>query len=348
MNATTALLRSLLDRGDYLEGLTRDELAAMLPILERAHEEVLGKIAKARGKWSEAWLVEVAADIDDIYQAAARECGKLPGLEKIASDEAEYLAGILGDLVVGVSVFTPSVTLLRNLPIVQGSTLDQLFEALGVNSREAVVEAIQMGMAEGETVEELTRRIRGNVVKRASWRRVSGKRRYIPGVYEGGVLEDVSTRQAEVLARTAVMTAANQGREQFYDANRDLIKGYQRVETLDALTCIVCGVEDGRFYKLDEPRPVVPVHPDCRGTYVPVLKSFRELGMDVDLPPSTRASMNGQVPETTTWQDRVRDLSPEKRKAILGPGRAAMYDGGMKLEDLVRDGKLVPLKELRK
>ena len=158
----------------------------------------------------------------------------------------------------------------------------------------------------------------------------------------------VDTRQAEALTRTAIMHVSNTARDVFWSANEDIIQGYMRVETLDERTCIECGIADGTMYGVNEPRPFLPSHVNCRGIMVPVFKSFRELGIDADeLPETTRASMNGQVPKYTTWKDMLESASPKEQAEILGPTRAKLYQLGMPVESFVKDGKLLTLKELK-
>jgi SPP1 gp7 family putative phage head morphogenesis protein len=355
MNASTKLLRALLDRGDYFESLSHDELLKILPILEKAHNEVLGMVAKTGGKWTQSWREDMAGELDDIYKAAcAKAYASVKGdLQAQATEEAGFIQATTASVIAGVSLTAPAPSLLKaivNLPTsIGGSTLEQLFDALAINSRESVYDAIGQGMLAGDTVDEMTRRLRGEVVKRASWRKdEDGVRRYHPGVYQGGAIEDVSTRQAESLARTAVMHVGNQARETFYKANEDIIKGYQRVETLDFRICIPCRLADGRVYGIDEPRPELPEHISCRGVWCPVLKSFRDIGIDADqLPPSTRASMDGQVPEYVTAADQLKTMDEAQLKDALGPGRAALYKQGVKLDDMVKDGAVVPLKDMK-
>lgn len=355
MNDSTALLKALLGRGDYLETLTRAQLLAILPILESAHDEVLGKIAKTGGKWTQEWLGEMASDFDEIYKAASAKAFEKvsPDLEKLGTEEGAWIASEAGQTAVGVSFTTPAPSLfaaLLALPTsIGGSTLEQMFEALGVNSREAAYDAIRAGMLSGDTVDQMTRRLRGEVVKRAVWRTgPDGKRRYYPGVYEGGAIEDVSTRQAEMLARTAVMHVANQARDIFYKQNEDLFKGYQYVATLDSNTCIVCASDDGRVFDLDEAKPSLPRHPNDRCLYVPVIKSWEELGIDLaEFPEGTRASIDGQVAESEAYAARLAKMSKEEQNAAIGIGRADLFRGGMSILEMVRNGQAIPLKELR-
>lgn len=355
MNASTSILNAMLARGDFLESMSRAELFKILPILEQAHDEVLGRIAKTGGVWTKAWLEEQATEIDELYKAAAAKAYDTvrPDLEKLAVVEGAWMGDTAAAVSVGVSFVSVAPSLLKalvNLPTnIGGSTLDQLFEAMGINSRKAVYDAIAVGMVEGDTVDAMTRRIRGEVVERAVWRKdENGKRRYYPGVYKGGVLEDVSTRQAETLSRTAVIHVGNAARELFYKQNEDLIKAYQCVETLDIRTCIICGLMDGQVLSPDVPRKLQE-HFNCRRVWVPVMKSWRELGIDSDeLPEGTRASMDGQVAESVTWADRLAKASQQKQDEMLdSPTRGALYRSGVKLESMVRDGKIVPIKELK-
>ena len=82
---------------------------------------------------------------------------------------------------------------------------------------------------------------------------------------------------------------------------------------------------------------------------LPVLKSYRELGVDIDeLPPGVRASMDGAVPQYTTWRDVVAKADAKRQDAILGPTRAGLYRNGMSVDAMVKDGKVLTLKELKR
>ena len=353
MNTSTALLKAMIARANYLDGIERATLRKMLPILESAHESVLGKIAKTRGKYTAEWLAEMAADLQEIYDTASvKAYGAIRGdLEKLAQAEGAWIDGEIGQTAVGVSFTAPAPSLLwavvEALPASNGATLDQLFAALSDTSRAAAYEAISSGMIAGDTVDQLASRLRGDVVKRASWRKIDGKRTYVPGVYSGGAIEGVTTRQAEMIARTAAMHVSNAARDQFYRANEDVIKGYQYVATLDLRTCLICGNDDGRVFAADEPRPQLPRHPGDRCLYVPVLKSWKELGIDGDeLPGSTRASMDGQVAETVTFADRLKSASRAQRVEMLGKSRAELYDQGLPLSAMVEGGRVLTLNEI--
>lgn len=68
---------------------------------------------------------------------------------------------------------------------------------------------------------------------------------------------------------------------------------------------------------------------NCRSASVPVVKSWRELGLNVDqLPPGTRASMDGQVAADLTFRDWLKRQSAERQDDILGPTRGRLMRSG--------------------
>lgn len=81
-----------------------------------------------------------------------------------------------------------------------------------------------------------------------------------------------------------------------------------------------------------------------------MLKSWRELGFDRDeLPAATRASMDGQVPQDTSFEAWLSRQSQERQDAVLGPGRAQLWrDGGLTFRDLIDgNGRELTVEELR-
>ncbi|WP_341649951.1 minor capsid protein [Thauera humireducens] len=215
----------------------------------------------------------------------------------------------------------------------QGRLLKEWAASIEADRMARIRDAIRMGFIEGETIDQMVRRIRGT--------RARG--------YEDGLIE-IDRRHAQAVVRTAVTHTANAARHAMYGGNADLIKGVQWVSTLDGRTTSVCQARDGKVYPLDSgPRP--PAHWNCRSSTVPLLKSWRELGIDVDeLPPATRASMDGQVPEGTTYQTWLKGKPAAYQDEVLGPSRAKLFrDGGLTLDRFVdRAGKEYTLDELRK
>jgi hypothetical protein len=204
-------------------------------------------------------------------------------------------------------------------------------------------DAVRIGYVEQQTIDQIARRIRGTKARG----------------YADGLIE-IDRRNAQAVVRTAVSHTAATAREQFYEANTDLIKARKWDATLDSRTTPICQVRDGKLYEPVSHKPIghkVPwlggpgrAHWGCRSVDVPVTKSWRELGLDIDeAPASTRASMDGQVAAETTYGAWLQRQSARRQDDILGPTRAALLrQGGVKFEELFNPrGQYLTLEQLR-
>jgi hypothetical protein len=108
--------------------------------------------------------------------------------------------------------------------------------------------------------------------------------------------------------------------------------------TLDNKTSHDCIIRDQLRYTLEN-KPIghkVPylqgpgkIHFCCRATETLILKSWRELGIDIDeMDEGTRASMDGQVPAKTTYLEWLRRQSPQRQDQVLGSERGRMFRAG--------------------
>ncbi|WP_273384195.1 TipJ family phage tail tip protein, partial [Actinobacillus porcinus] len=166
-----------------------------------------------------------------------------------------------------------------------------------------------------------------------------------------------SRRGAETLVRTAVMKVHDKAQELFKDENLDLLKGEKHLSTLDTRTSEICRVRDGLAWDLDKkpigehavPYARPPLHPNCRSTLILITKSWKELGLDMDeIPESTRASMDGQVKAGLTYENWLKNKTPEQQDAILGKGKADLWrQGVITFRDMLdQSGRPLTLKDL--
>lgn len=147
--------------------------------------------------------------------------------------------------------------------------------------------------------------------------------------------------QFNTLLRTAVNSINSEVNKDILDRNKSLLKGYQWVSTLDGRTSLICMSRDGNIYETDTNiRP--PAHYNCRSMLTPVFKSDTELGIE------TRASMDGQIPEKTTYEEWLRGKSDSFIKRTLGEKRGQLFIEGKLSLDRFTDstGKIYTLKEL--
>lgn len=214
----------------------------------------------------------------------------------------------------------------------QGRLLKEWYSGLEQGAFARLRDAIRIGYTEGVTTEEIVRRIRG-----------TRKQRYTDGILQQ------NRRSATAAVRTALNHTSNLASELTYQENADIVKGVQWVATLDGRTTRICASRDGKVYPLDKgPRP--PAHINCRSTTTPVLKSWKELGISLNqAPEGTRASMNGQVPSSTTFEDFLRNQPTDFQDEFLGKKAGILFRrGNLPLDRFVdRAGNDLTLDQLR-
>ncbi len=224
----------------------------------------------------------------------------------------------------------------------QGRLLNEWVSGLEADRMTRILNAVRRGYLAGDTTEEIARHVRGHVNRG----------------YRDGALQ-MSRANAMSIARTAVSHLAAIARNSFAEANSDIIDCKQWLSTLDNRTTPLCMVRDRHQYTLDN-KPVghqIPylqgpgkIHFCCRSTETLVLKSWRELGIDVDdMDEGTRASMDGQVPAGTTYGEWLQRQPYTRQVQVLGENRARMMrDGEITFDEFFNDkGEWLTLEQLR-
>jgi len=309
--------------------LEREVYPGLSDLLERRLERA--RTGSARGLHSTKRLQDLQRDIDQLiregHQAAYSQTVAI--MRDSAIVEARFTQKMMGDVLgtFGISPTMPSTPLLRAIVAdspIRGELLKDHYAGMTARTRSAVKSAINIGLAEGESTSQIVRRLRGSSVN------------------PGGVLV-ASRTDARRIVRTAVNHTTTQARELTYGDNSELVKGVRWVATLDSRTSQICISLDGQVFKLDEgPRP--PAHHNCRSTTTPVIRSWRELGLDIDeLPRGTRASMNGQVPAATTYPQWLKSQPIPVQNEVLGRRLATEWRAGRVTVDKFIDSQYRPL-----
>ncbi len=100
---------------------------------------------------------------------------------------------------------------------------------------DAIRKALAEGFTEGESIQQLTKRIEGYFTENAKYR-------------------------AEMVARTEVISAYNEGHLHRYE-----LEGVEKSEWFSAPdSCSECAIEDGRIISTNEAHGLIPKHPNCR------------------------------------------------------------------------------------
>jgi hypothetical protein len=331
-------------------GLTRlssGGVMEILALLQAVEDDLITRISRLSDTPTRRRLDEALQSIKVLISEAYS--GVYPALENllssVAEKEAGYIAGVMRSAIpVAVDVIVPATAQLIagvvSKPF-QGRLLSEWAQDLETASFAKVRDTIRIGYAQGQTTAQIVQLIRGT--RRAN--------------YADGALE-ITRRNAASVVRTAIANTAADARDILYAENSNLISGIIWDSTLDGRTTLICQARDGKKYTIDG-KPIghsLPylggpgrAHWGCRSHAVPIVKSWRELGIDEDdAPPSTRSSLNGQVPAETTYPEWLKSQSVEFVEDVLGKERARLFlSGEIALEKFIdRQGRTLTLSQL--
>jgi SPP1 gp7 family putative phage head morphogenesis protein len=215
----------------------------------------------------------------------------------------------------------------------QGRLLKEWMQGLDENRAALIRDAVRIGYVESQAISDIVKRIRGTRALN----------------YEDGRLK-ISRKYAESIVLTAIAHTSDFTQQSIFKANASILKGLRYTATLDARTTLFCSSHDGMVYGLDKPKPAIPAHIRCRSRYVAVTKSFKELGLNIkEFGASTRASIDGQVPASLTYEAWLRKQSVARQNDVLGITKATLFrKGELPLTRFIsKQGHEYTLEELR-
>ncbi|MDA8115003.1 MAG: phage minor head protein [Acidithiobacillus sp.] len=282
---------------------------------------------------------ELKAIVDAAYWQAETDLHKeMGGFALHVADSTEgMLATQLPIAFKTVSVSPDQLkAILSNDPIKIGKDgadlFSDIFAKLAGNKVDDIRKAIRLGMVQGETTDQITRRLKGT---RAA--------QYRDGILEG------SRRDMANLVRTTTNFVGNQSALMTFQANSEVVSGWVDVASLDGKTCNYCWSRSGRVYSLNEDGP--PWHVSCRCFKVPRVRTWKELGFDnmPEYPVGQRASSSGPVPADISFESWVRTQNKSAQVELLGPTRQKLFAaGGLKLDKFTdNSGQLYTLADLK-
>lgn len=272
-------------------------------------------------------------------------------------------------LPVVINVVQPTARLLRSIALARpfhGRILMDWAKDMEADDLRRIHTAIQVGMTEGQTTEQIVRRVIGSAALN----------------YEDGATQ-LTRNNVSSIVRTATNHIANHSREAWFQENSDVITSERFVATLDSRTTPICRAYDGQQFDVGT-GPVPPLHFNCRSLRIAVIdgtlagdrpaKPYTENQLateyadendieDVetrdDLPHGTKGDFDqwsrgrirelvGPVPADTTYQEWLTGQSNHFQDDLLGVTKAKLFrDGGLKLTSFVnRQGDELTLHEL--
>lgn len=301
------------------EGVSQD----VIKILRTLEKELIGKIAADNlTEWGRARVNKQLKEAQELIQ---RYYDRI-AIKSIAdTDDIAKLAASVTASSLGAAAVIPTAAILDRLAtdaVIQGAAQGAWWKKQAADVQFKFAGAVRQGLAAAETNQQIVARVRE--------------------------VMDVSKRNAAALVQTSTATIANDARAAAMDANDDLILGYRAVATLDSRTCLTCAPLDGlEWTKAGQPighkfpLPSYPLHFNCRCLL---------LGKVIDGEPGgTRASTDGQVSASLTFEGWLDRQPIDRQNDILGKGRAELYrKGTITLQDLVSGrGRPLTIEQLK-
>ncbi|CZZ05304.1 TPA: hypothetical protein ACHFNM_000797 [Enterobacter hormaechei] len=329
----------------------------MVSLLNQMDAELAARLlvlldGKRADTYSARRLASLLAGVRDLNQQAYEPVNV--ALERELTRYVEYEAGYQLDL---FSSIIPE-QILKHVPLqsiapeqvyaaavaqpFQGRLLKEWGQKLEADRLDKITNAVRSGFLQGETVEQIVKRVAGTPQRNR----------------EDGII-NASRRDLAVVTRTAVNHMAASARQDFAQANSDIVKAKQWSSTLDTHTSQWCIIRDRKLYTLDG-KPlghVVPylrgpgkIHFCCRSGEILITKSWEELQIaSGELSSATRASMSGQIPAGLSFSEWLVRQPYARMEQVLGVTRAQMLrDGKMQVPDFFNDrGEFLTLEQLR-
>lgn len=311
----------------YAGGQSRDAQR----LLTRLRQQIADRLAREPTEFRRDRLQAVLIDIESLSVRTFNQLhtSVAANAETFISGEARFTADMVGDVTEpGVMFNVPSADQLIfsvrkapmnvNLAGTGGRNLDDYLTEFGVKKTREIIRGINDGILLGDTTPEISRALSDLI----------GKQR----------------NQVDALVRTIVNHASSATRGALYDANADILTGYEWVSTLDNRVTLTCAALDGKVFQKGGPMP--PRHFSCRSSTIPVVNPKFTLAKLS----GERSSVNGPVAGGTTYGGWLAKQPDTFQNAALGPARAELFRSGQLTIEQFTDptGEVYTLAELEK
>ena len=239
-----------------LENIARDIARQTTPAIKQIYQDLISQIqALPTGSVEREMAYQLLNDLN-------RTVFRVPTIElaseiksQLTAEAANQLKWAANYVQLDAGLIQPSVMAQMAVAAVDDvQVLNQAVEditgPLTRNQWKRIDKTIRTGFLTGATNEELARAV--------------------ARTYKANLTE----RRA--IARTAVMSLAQESHNQFWDANADVIVAWRWDASMDYRVCPVCAPLDGvEHVKRSEFGDMPPIHPNCRCHVVPVTEAMR-------------------------------------------------------------------------
>lgn len=336
MNTNDEILDLLLKRDLLLQrvsnGLSKEIASQYIKMIDEAINS-LGKV--------DISLINMNKIIKEINSNIGLDYASVEdNFNEVAITEASFIPKAINGIV-AVDIMNKTLPdslvnkIVKNSILSDGYTIKEGFEKLDTRLQETFQNQIRLGVLNGDTTQTIIKNLKP-------------------------YMTDFKDNRIEALVKTALSTVVNNTRMETYKENESIFKGYQWHATLDSRTrkehFLLDGAlwdingkglnEKGKKYKFRN----APDGYRCRCVLLPITKSYKELGLNIDeIPVGTRSSMNGYVPADLNATDWFEKQGKDFQKKYLGTQRYELFKSGkITLSDLVNQkGKVLTVQELK-
>lgn len=288
--------------------------------LNRLRRDTMARLQQGNTEFQRSRLVEMLADIDETLRIGFETIagGVKQEVGNFASSEVNTAREIIKGST-GINLVRPSDAAL--MASVEGSvigaagvTIEDAFRKLSVAKRKQIAQLITDGVSLGDTSAVIVEKV-------------------------GALMSTLVKRQVETIVRTTTNHLSSLARGALYEANADVIDGYEWVATLDGRTTLICGSRDGQVYEVGI-GPMPPAHWGCRSTTVPHISNAANVGK--------RPSVFGQVAASTTYGEWLKRQPTSFIDEALGVERSRLFrSGALGIEKFVDPtGRVYTLEQL--
>lgn len=207
--------------------------------------------------------------------------------------------------------------------LIEGASLSDWRRRLATEMLNRVMDRLRVSVANGDSLAQGITAVFGGTVD---------------GVPTIGAIE-ATRRHTHSIVSTAIATVASNARLAAFQANADIVKGFQQVSILDNRTSNTCIAYNGQSWDSQTLEPVFgstlpfnggpPRHFNCRSTLVPILYGWQELGaFGAALPRRLKKRLDGKPPGDISFDQWLRKKSSSFQNKLLGPTRARLWRNG--------------------
>lgn len=226
----------------FLQRYAGGESKKALVMLSRLRHEITARLMAEPTQFQVQRLSLVLEDIDQLYAAMSktlRETVK-QSTDALVVQEAKHSAKLYGK-VTNVDWVLPAEAVLINavdnsmMSVGRsGVNINTAIRMMSANHASTVRQTIMDGVTLGDTTADIAKSV-------------------------NSIVNTVHRRDVNTVVRTAINHTSSMARSSMYEANSDILQGYEWVSTLDSKTSLICGGRDGIIYtNPTDPRP--PAH----------------------------------------------------------------------------------------